>query len=174
MLDWRSSFFCRSQTHANALTLNWASLNAYAFLPFHLIKNFPFRLRPEITQIVLICLHWQEQPWFPLLLEMVTAIPFNLHQRESTSSSGSRWPPTHSDRDELNYCNRLETVRGDRQRPFAKCGQFAVCGNPSHYTYCWPVCLGHLAAISVRNGVLISCRMTKKISWNLWLTCSLR
>ena len=76
----------------NALAFSWSNLKAYAFPPFALINDCLFKLLREQAEIVLICRHWPGQPWFPLLLELTTDIPFILPRDQQNQKSAEGHP----------------------------------------------------------------------------------
>ena len=59
----------------NAFSLNWAEYGCYVFPPFTLILSCLNKVRRELADIVLVAPVWPSQPWYPLLLEMVTDAP---------------------------------------------------------------------------------------------------
>lgn len=78
----------------NAFSINWAEFNGYAFPPFSLILTCLNKIRRELADVVLVAPVWPSQPWYPLLLEMVTDIPRILNSVEDllVSSLGARHP----------------------------------------------------------------------------------
>ena len=49
----------------DALSMDWNSIHAYAFPPFHLIPTVINKIRLSQCKIVLIVPLWPDRPWFP-------------------------------------------------------------------------------------------------------------
>ncbi len=62
----------------DALSFSWVGLKGYAFPPFYLIKNCLSKIRREKSELILVCPYWPSQPWYPILLELASAIPLIL------------------------------------------------------------------------------------------------
>ena len=63
----------------DALNQDWGSTKGYAFPPFCLIGRCLTKIKRErVPQIILITPLWQSQPWFPVLMEMITEVPLLL------------------------------------------------------------------------------------------------
>ena len=60
----------------DALAQDWRQLRGYAFPPFCLIGRCLAKIqREEVPEILLIAPIWPSQPWYPLLIRMITEIP---------------------------------------------------------------------------------------------------
>jgi len=59
----------------DALQLNWTNWRGYAFPPFCLIGKCLRKVREEKASLILIAPVWRSQPWYPMLLELLTDFP---------------------------------------------------------------------------------------------------
>lgn len=65
----------------DAFSQNWSQIHPYAFPPFLLVGRTLQKIRRErVQEAVIIAPAWPRQPWFPLLLEMITDRPIYLPQ----------------------------------------------------------------------------------------------
>ena len=63
----------------NALDQSWSKVRAYAFPPFALILRCLAKVKREgVPELVLIAPVWPTQPWFPLMMSMLTQQPILL------------------------------------------------------------------------------------------------
>lgn len=62
-------------SHMDALTMDWAPLKGYAFLPFNLIPAVLSKVAQDKADIILVAPLWQAQPWWPVLLSLVVEQP---------------------------------------------------------------------------------------------------
>lgn len=70
-------FFHRQAWATDALALSWNNLYLYAFPPWCLILRVLLKLRQSSNvMLLLVAPFWPNQPWFPLLLEMLIDRPF--------------------------------------------------------------------------------------------------
>ena len=75
--------FC-SRTHhpqawaTDALALSWDGFDAYAFPPFSVVHKVLLKMQSSRTRVLLVAPNWPRQPWFPLLLHMLTDLPVEL------------------------------------------------------------------------------------------------
>ena len=78
----------------HALTVVWRGMNAYVFPPFRLIHRILRKLVFEKASILLIAPVWPNQPWYPILLKMLTEQPVLLPQPDHllTAPDGSTHP----------------------------------------------------------------------------------
>ena len=60
---------------SDAFSLNWKGLKGYAFPPFNLIAKVLNKILEDQTEILLVAPIWQAQPWWPLLLQLLTQQP---------------------------------------------------------------------------------------------------
>ena len=61
--------------HADALTMDWAPFKGYAFPPFNLIPAVLHKVSQDKADIILVAPIWPAQPWWPLLLSLLTEHP---------------------------------------------------------------------------------------------------
>ena len=66
----------------DAFQTSWKNLEGYAFPPFALIGRCLQKIKMEQSTIVLIAPAWQNQPWFPVLLEILIEFPLLLPWRK--------------------------------------------------------------------------------------------
>ena len=62
----------------DAFQSNWTNLKGYTFPPFVLIGRCLQKIRVEQSTVVLIAPTWQNQIWYPVLLEMLIEVPILL------------------------------------------------------------------------------------------------
>ena len=63
----------------DALAQDWSNTKGYVFPPFCLIGRCLSKIKRErVPQIILITPLWHSQPWFPVLMEMITDTPLLL------------------------------------------------------------------------------------------------
>jgi len=67
----------------DALSVDWGSLNFYAFPPFCLIAKCLQKIIQEEAEGVMIVPKWPTQAWFPQMLSMLTQDPITLPRAES-------------------------------------------------------------------------------------------
>ena len=67
-ISWRPDLGVMS---TNTFQSSWINLEGYAFPPFALIGRCLQKIKVEKSTVVLIAPTWQNQPWFPVLLEML-------------------------------------------------------------------------------------------------------
>jgi ribonuclease HI len=65
----------------DALTMNWTGLRAYAYPPGPILPEVLRKIREQPCTVVLIAPWKSERPWFPLLLQLLTAQPWKLPVR---------------------------------------------------------------------------------------------
>ena len=68
--------------HTNALNVNWHALKGYAFPPFNLLPVVLNKVLADHTELVLVAPVWQAQPWWPLLLSLLTQEPVLLPNKK--------------------------------------------------------------------------------------------
>ena len=73
----------------DAFTQSWSQIHGYANPPWCLILTTLTKIRREEARIVLVAPVWKTQPWYPLLLDMLTDVPCLLTQREDLVISPS-------------------------------------------------------------------------------------
>ena len=66
----------------DALTLDWSSLQAYAFPPLALLPKVVQKARRDEACLILVAPMWPAQPWFPDLLQMSQGDPLPLNLRK--------------------------------------------------------------------------------------------
>ena len=66
----------------DALSLNWGTLQAYAFPPLAILPRVVRKARQEKACLILIAPFWQAQPWFPELMQITRGDPFPLNLRK--------------------------------------------------------------------------------------------
>ena len=80
-------------SHVDAFTLPWATYSlAYAFPPFSCISRSLKKIRDDAAEAVIVVPRWTSQPWFPLLLRMLTDDVF-LFPRNILSCHHKHQPP---------------------------------------------------------------------------------
>lgn len=86
-------FFHPQVWSTDALAITWDNLYAYAFPPWCLIQHVLLKLRESNTVLLLVAPYWPNQPWFPLLLEMLIDYPFRFPLRTNllTQAGGKIW-----------------------------------------------------------------------------------
>lgn len=57
-----------------AFHISWVGLHGYAFSPICLIGKCLKKVRMEHDTVALVALLWQKQPWYPMLLELITVM----------------------------------------------------------------------------------------------------
>jgi len=62
-------------SYMDAMTLNWATLKGYAFPSFSLIAPVLKKVSQDKADLVLVAPVWQAQPWWPVLLNLLTKKP---------------------------------------------------------------------------------------------------
>lgn len=55
----------------DAFTMDWSKLDFYAFPPFSLILRTLVKIKYEKAEGIIVVPNWPNQPWFPLLNELV-------------------------------------------------------------------------------------------------------
>lgn len=60
----------------NAFTVNWGSIKGYSFPPFNLIPRTLMKVRDDNATLLLVAPIWQEQHWWPLLLQLAISLLF--------------------------------------------------------------------------------------------------
>ena len=75
-------FSWKPDPEGDAFTQNWSQIHGYANPPWYLILTALNKIRREEARIVLVAPVWKTQPWYPLLLDMLTDVPCLLPQRE--------------------------------------------------------------------------------------------
>ncbi len=63
-------------TYVDAFTINWNSLNFFAFPPFSRISKCLQRITQDQAKGILIIPVWPMQPWFPLVLQLLYSQPW--------------------------------------------------------------------------------------------------
>ena len=66
----------------DAFTQSWSQIHGYANPPWCLILTALIKICWEEVRIVLVAPVWKTQPWYPLLLDMLTDVPCLLPHRE--------------------------------------------------------------------------------------------
>ena len=71
----------------DAFLQDWSQIKGYANPPWSLIGRVLSKVQMDKAHIVLVAPVWKTQPWYPLLLQMLVAIPrlINHHQTMLTS-----------------------------------------------------------------------------------------
>ena len=72
----------------DALSIQWQGLWAYAFPPPALLTKVLTKAKEEQLEMILIAPLWPAQPWFPLLLQLISDVPRILPQRPDLLSQG--------------------------------------------------------------------------------------
>lgn len=67
---------------ADALALDWSSLEAYAFPPLPIIPLVIHKARRERPCLILVVPLWKAQPWYPELLQIARGDPLPLRLRK--------------------------------------------------------------------------------------------
>ena len=67
----------------NAFLMNWKPYNFYAFPPFSLLATCLQKIEQDQSTGILIVPMWTTQPWFTLLLNLLTDKPLALPQTDS-------------------------------------------------------------------------------------------
>lgn len=90
--------FCTRSVHPqawaiDALAIPWNNLYAYAFAPWCLIQQVLLKLRDSSATLLLVAPYRPNQPWFPVLLEMLIDQPFRFLLRSNllTQAGGKIW-----------------------------------------------------------------------------------
>ena len=80
--------------HMDAFTLDWATLQGYAFPPFALIGRCLHQIQSQqVSHMVFVAPVWPAQPWYPLLLDLCIDFPLLLPVQEDLLTQGSRTHP---------------------------------------------------------------------------------
>ena len=66
----------------DALTTVWKGMGAYAFPPFRLILRILRNVQNEGATLLLVAPVWYQQPWYPVLLRMLSERPVLLPTSE--------------------------------------------------------------------------------------------
>ena len=98
--------FCARRFHpqawqTDAFSFTWDNMFLYAFPPWRLVHRVLATVKSSSADMILIAPYWPNQPWFPLLLEMLVAPPFQFPTTATkllTQRRGSLW---HRDLDTL-------------------------------------------------------------------------
>ncbi len=80
----------------DALALSWPrGLRKYAFPPVSLLAQTLCKVREEEEQILLVAPYWPTRTWFPELMLLVTASPWQIPLRKDllTQRRGTLWHP---------------------------------------------------------------------------------
>ncbi len=80
----------------DALAHSWSrGLRRYAFLPVSLLAQTLCKVREEEEQILLVAPYWPTRTWFPELMLLVTAPPWQIPLRKDllTQRRGTLWYP---------------------------------------------------------------------------------
>ncbi len=80
----------------DALALSWPrDLRKYAFPPVSLLAQTLCKVREEEEQILLVAPYWPTRTWFPELMLLVTASPWQIPLRKDllTQRRGTLWHP---------------------------------------------------------------------------------
>lgn len=77
----------------DAFSFLWDGLSLYAFPPWRLIHRVLATLRSSTADLLLVAPFWPNQPWFPLLLELLVDLPFRFPETPKLLSQrkGSLW-----------------------------------------------------------------------------------
>ena len=107
----------RPDSHAegvDALTTVWKGMGAYAFPPFRLILWILRKVQNEGATLLLVAPVWYQQPWYPVLLGMLSERPVLLPTSEFllTAPDGSPHHMCVSQRLTLAAC----VVSGDQEK----------------------------------------------------------
>ena len=65
----------RVREATNAFQQDWGPLKAYASPPWWLIGKVPNQVKAQGAQMTLVAPVWKNQPWYPVLLEMLWDFP---------------------------------------------------------------------------------------------------
>ena len=65
----------------DAFSLNWSSFRFYCFLPFRIIGKVLAKVQKGKAQGILIVPLWSTQPWFPMVMNLITAPPILIRAR---------------------------------------------------------------------------------------------
>lgn len=74
----------------DAFTINWATLNFYAFPPFAIILKVLAKIRRDRATGIVVVPNWSGQPWFPLFRELLTSRPLIFRPHNSLLISRCR------------------------------------------------------------------------------------
>ncbi|XP_016423541.1 uncharacterized protein LOC107752164 [Sinocyclocheilus rhinocerous] len=84
-----------SPLEGDALTSHWPAARLYAFPPINILPLVLCKIREEGASVILIAPNWLNQPWFPVLTELLVAPPWPISIRKDLlpQASGSVWHP---------------------------------------------------------------------------------
>ena len=95
--------FCSPVPHQNAeavdaFSVSWEGILAYVFPPPILLSRVLKKIWEENCIVILIAPNWPRQPWFPMLLKLLVAIPMKLPERDDllTQDQGQNLHPDPS------------------------------------------------------------------------------
>lgn len=79
----------------DALSSRWPQGRKYAFPPPKIMPLVLHKVREERETLLLVAPRWPNQPWFPELMEMITAPPWPIPLRRDllSQAGGSVWHP---------------------------------------------------------------------------------
>ena len=78
-VSWRPDPFAMA---VDAFLLEWRQIRAYLFPPFSMIARCLAKCYKEKADVVIVTPTWQNQPWYPTLLEMAVQLPILLPQSQ--------------------------------------------------------------------------------------------
>ena len=89
--------FCSRHPHptawaTDAFSIQWEGHYLYAFPPLGLIHRVLTALRGARATMLLIAPFWPNQPWFPLLLQLLVDLPFRLPRTRSLFTGPDQGP----------------------------------------------------------------------------------
>ena len=95
----------------NALLMNWKPHNFYAFPPFSLLATCLQKVVQDQSTGILIVLKWTTQPWFMLLLNLLTDNPLVLPQTDREVLKYSSPQQCSSSSQQTVAINGLQSIR---------------------------------------------------------------
>jgi ribonuclease HI len=73
-----SLFHHQQAMHQDALSVKWDGKFAYAFPPLAILNQVLHKIASEKVTVLLIAPMWTRREWYPLLLDLLVAIPYRL------------------------------------------------------------------------------------------------
>ena len=118
----------------DALSLDWNNLSSYAFPPFRLVLTTLLKFRQSRGEMILIAPCWPNQPWFPLILNLLVDHPFRfptnvkllsqkkgqIFHQDLESLHLTAWKLSTNDFKRREFLDELQTLQsslGDIQHP---------------------------------------------------------
>ena len=79
----------------DAFSLSWKDLNFYTFPPFSVIAQLLQKVQRDQSSDVLVVPDWPTQPWYPILIRLLTAEPVHLTCRRNLLHLPSQHEAVH-------------------------------------------------------------------------------